>query len=440
MNLQRMRQLAGLPASKQLTEGVSAIPGIGPSAGRGTESDMQTSGTVGRDEAYGEFDASQDQPTEEGIELGDDNDTVPSYYVVDGDDYKIMSGPYTKDEYPDIKRYMKTKRWFDPNIHTIEFGIEDDGVFMPAEGWGDDDVREDDLDDIEFDQLHPGLEEMSPETISGYMKGAADDMRHTNVSIQNARDFRKEMPDKEADWADEEDFLQRHLTKRTKGVATAATKMARVNEGATACDMEGINDMNDMRKLINLMEGITAVPGTGRIVNEEIDTRYVEELTAMLSAGEISYEEFRDKLDSADYTDYSMRQGENGMMGADTPAGHRADMYNRDQEAGERTDGLDDEGYEDEDEDEDETDYERSHVPGRNVSEDLQNGYGEEKYADGADTPAGHRADMYNRSVGPSGARHGDNPEQKKMEVTETHKELVYAYRNFLKESKVTKK
>jgi hypothetical protein len=66
----------------------------------------------------------------------------------------------------------------------------------------------------------------------------------------------------------------------------------------------------------------------------------------------------------------------------------------------------------------------------------LQNGYddincanGDDYFPNGADSPVV-------RSTGPSGARQGDNPEQKKMQVAETHKELVYAYRNFLKESK----
>ena len=68
---------------------------------------------------------------------------------------------------------------------------------------------------------------------------------------------------------------------------------------------------------------------------------------------------------------------------------------------------------------------------------DLNNGYEDRHYAvgddyfpDGADSPVVDE-------VGPSGARQGDNPEQKKMQVaTESvHRELVYEYRKFLKES-----
>lgn len=70
-----------------------------------------------------------------------------------------------------------------------------------------------------------------------------------------------------------------------------------------------------------------------------------------------------------------------------------------------------------------------------NIKEDINNGYknvkhvnGEDFFPNGADSPVV-------KKVGPSGARQGDNPEQKSMQVSEEHKELVYAYRKFLKES-----
>jgi hypothetical protein len=66
---------------------------------------------------------------------------------------------------------------------------------------------------------------------------------------------------------------------------------------------------------------------------------------------------------------------------------------------------------------------------------DLNNGYDDiqfmaagDFFPDGADSPVVS-------STGASGARQGDNDEQKKMAVAETHKELVYNYRKFLKES-----
>ena len=72
----------------------------------------------------------------------------------------------------------------------------------------------------------------------------------------------------------------------------------------------------------------------------------------------------------------------------------------------------------------------------RNIKEDLNNGYKDVKDASGQDFfPNGADSPVV-KKVGPSGARQGDNPEQKSMQVSEEHKELVYAYRKFLKESK----
>lgn len=67
------------------------------------------------------------------------------------------------------------------------------------------------------------------------------------------------------------------------------------------------------------------------------------------------------------------------------------------------------------------------------LEEGLDNGYktrevsGSDFFPDGADGPVVAK-------VGPSGAKQGDNPEQKKMQIDEVHREMVYQYRKFLKE------
>jgi len=74
-------------------------------------------------------------------------------------------------------------------------------------------------------------------------------------------------------------------------------------------------------------------------------------------------------------------------------------------------------------------------MSGNLLPEDINNGYDDIEVADGQDFfPNGADSPVV-KKVGPSGARQGDNPEQKKMQVAETHKELVYNYRKFLKES-----
>jgi hypothetical protein len=71
---------------------------------------------------------------------------------------------------------------------------------------------------------------------------------------------------------------------------------------------------------------------------------------------------------------------------------------------------------------------------------DIQNGYDDVHVADGNDYfPNGADGPVV-KAVGPSGARQGDNPEQKKMQIAEVHKELVYSYRSFLGESAKPKK
>lgn len=66
------------------------------------------------------------------------------------------------------------------------------------------------------------------------------------------------------------------------------------------------------------------------VAGGEVDPESVQALTAKLSSGEITYEDFKRELESLEHTDYSMRQGEMGMIDGDTPAGHRA--WDRDQD------------------------------------------------------------------------------------------------------------
>lgn len=73
-------------------------------------------------------------------------------------------------------------------------------------------------------------------------------------------------------------------------------------------------------------------------------------------------------------------------------------------------------------------------IKNKGLEEGLDNGYktrevcGSDFFPDGADSPVVDK-------VGPSGAKQGDNPEQKRMMVAELHKDLVYKYRKFLNES-----
>lgn len=73
------------------------------------------------------------------------------------------------------------------------------------------------------------------------------------------------------------------------------------------------------------------------------------------------------------------------------------------------------------------------------MEEDINNGYKKRRIVDGQDFfPNGADGPVVDKT-GPSAAKQGDNPEQKKMQVAETHKELVYSYRKYLKESTPSK-
>ena len=332
-----------------------------------------------------------------------------------------------------------------------------------------------------------------------------------------------------------------------------------------------MNELDRMKKLAGILtESVMAVPGVGQESNEidEMFDKLSEELDPSeeslihrYMAGEIDREEFMQQMDSFAATDHSMRQGEMGMQGDDTPQGNRAwdreqadwagmdepddeyddvemdeaapveekappgmedmvmklkkqypgheekafatawSIYNKKngkteesgvemeeagddlstviQQKGERAqelmsgmveadqavdiicDELTQEGYGpdeitsiidgiaeqmgkpvgydagtsgDIDLNAPEEMFEEAD---EQVDEafDLNNGYDDiqfmkagDFFPDGADSPV-------TASTGAAGAKQGDNPEQKKMAVAETHKELVYNYRKFLKES-----
>lgn len=205
-------------------------------------------------------------------------------------------------------------------------------------------------------------------------------------------------------------------------------------------------------------------PITGRTINlgENVSSDSVSELAAKLASGELTYAEFRDELDSLEQTDYSMRQGEMGNPDFrddqnwekersewELDDDFNTDEYDIDENTDESEDDLTDDeidNAEGSDEFGDLNDFasdyspnpnlhEDDEVPDEEIDEDLNNGYTDVDYADGDDYfPNGADGSVV-RATGPSGARQGDNPEQKKMQVAETHKELVQRYRKFLKES-----
>jgi hypothetical protein len=140
-----------------------------------------------------------------------------------------------------------------------------------------------------------------------------------------------------------------------------------------------------------------------------------DEIDEIASAIEAQYGAQED-----DFTDWSMRQGEMGLEEA-----HVDSCRQTNPAVARKACKM-----------EEETDDAQASGEVDDLEEDLQNGYDDKHFASGNDYfPNGADGPVV-KKVGPSGARQGDNPEQKKMQVDEVHKELVYGYRAFLGESK----
>ena len=265
MNLQRIRQLAGI----KLNESIEAVPAIG-----GSESDMQTAGTVGRDQAYAAYDASQTPATEE-IELGNDADTDLGWYIIRATDGAIAAGPYKSS--PHARRDAERKAWYlaNRNNYDVAYGFDDNGYFVDA------DLNEnvDDEDDW--------AERLSQE----YEK---------NKGLEDGSEFDPKLDPNPRPQLTEQKLSRPHMLDRIKKLA-------------------GI-----------LAEGLD--PSEDSLID-----RY--------KSGELSREEFMQEMDSIAATDASMRQGEMGMQGDDTPQGNRA--WHREQDDWAGMDDQEDD-YEDE--------------------------------------------------------------------------------------------
>jgi hypothetical protein len=148
---------------------------------------------------------------------------------------------------------------------------------------------------------------------------------------------------------------------------------------------------------------------------EGLDAAEIDEIASAIEAQYGAQED--------DFTDWSMRQGEMGLEEAHVDSCRQSNpaVARKACKMEEDSEDLDDAQIDGEE-------------PGE-IDEDLQNGYNDKHVASGNDYfPNGADGPVV-KKVGPSGARQGDNPEQKKMQVDEVHKELVYGYRAFLGES-----
>lgn len=375
MNLQRMKQLAGI----KLNESVVAIPGVG----QGSESGMQTAGTVGRNQDYAAYDASQ-QPATESRTL----------------DEKSTS--------------EKQARFMAAAAHNPAFakraGI-DAGVAK------------------EFNQADTGTSQLSNamkhNTEEACMDEAYGDFRQHYQDANKPSTFNpsREQAPKQADFGDHpimavtdrvHDAINNAIAKRqAKKTPTEEGEMFHPDHDAVhgAMSDSDYNQHQEMQQ--DAREAFNDYVRGYLTKHYSEDSRFSDdEVSEVATAMGCDESEVWQAMEDMGLLDSSDREpGEGGP-----------DNYMGDAEALASAGHGSNEDYGDFDE-----------------ALDLSNGYGgtkadgEDFFPDGADSPVVD-------NVGPSGSRQGDNPEQKKMQVAEVHKELVYGYRNYLKESALTAK
>lgn len=367
-----MRQLLNL------MENVMAVPGMGQVGG--SESDMQTAGTVGRNASYAEFDSAQGQATEESAS---------------GSDVA---------EYTTRLQALIAKKWAD-RAQGISFN---------------DSERE---YSIGYDQLLRDMPQAHNEYVAAQNSKlwAGNDWKRDDKSARSAvaeeappgmedvvMSLKKEYPDDHSKafataWSI---YNKKHGKANESVPAVLSCQQTNPASADVACAMEESRmtdyDLDFIRQSLNrnyelatsedeLKRMVAGETGYGN--NPEFDNAFASMLDHFLNGDDTSF----DHMGPDDFSDDA---------DALASAGHGSD-----------------EDYGD--------------FP---MDEDIQNGYNDVEAASGIDFfPNGADSPVVS-NVGPSGARQGDNPEQKKMQVAETHKELVYAYRKFLSESANTAK
>ena len=420
MNLQRMQQLAGI----KLTESVSAIPGIGKIEEKSTspaQAKMMAAIAHGWKKPGGEgpsksvakefnkadtgtkqLSKAMKHKTEESIELGDNTLGEPGWYIVNGQG-AVSSGPYQSEQ--EARSDSGRMRWFN-HTDSILHGVEDeDGNFVEAdmdESAGD--YRQNYMDANKPSKHEPSQHQRPKQTPwSVDPIAAATDRIYDKFSSKKPEDNLGEAPDE----IDNDEWMD------------------------SGADQDRSQD-----------------PYYNWNNNTDRDQQRRDD-------GEMDEGPSIDDLfDKEHCTDYSMRQGEMGNPNM------RSDMAPHDDRS-----GVDDREFDDEEEffeegpDSRTTARLRKEVSDRKWAEhaksdqrdkdaeqkksedkveedfDLNNGYGDINDASGNDYfPNGADSPVV-KTTGSSGARQGDNPEQKKVQIAEVHKELVYGYRNYLRES-----
>lgn len=414
-DLNRIKQLAGI-----LTESAMAVPGIDEMMDHNetdtfeSEADMQTVATNGVNNADAEFDAAQPQVTEEYDHVGFIKQSIADNHPVAMSDDQLkkkvgIETGYGKD--PRFDEYFKKAfdSFYGLDIHWGDADNEDDGYtdYTMRQGeMGNPDKMFNNESMMENSELE-GIIQQSTDRLSDMLNSFVNYSQAVNTLVQelqgagHSKENIEEILNGVNAWFDEGGADATNDNEGDGHCHTCDGTGEGQYDGArcSACggsgvlhshDSEDFNEPNDFDE--RMEEGIElGDPSLGMPAYYIINGH-----TSAVSAG--PFNSYGEAISSS--------EAKRLIMG-----GSHVIEYGMEDEDGQFT------------------------PADINESFDLNNGYDDIKFMnpgdffpDGADSPV-------TSATGPSGALQGDNDEQKKMAVAEAHKELVYNYRKFLKES-----
>lgn len=398
--MKNMRQLINL------MEGVMAVPGVGaqPGGAGGAEADMQTAGTAARNSAYAAYDASQGQATES---VGNDDESRgPKYFAmmarVQQRVQELLAAGDKKGAEMMARQEAEVKKMYPSDAERNAPRGNDPWAGNDWQSLGGNRSAVD--------------EKSTSEKQARFMAAAAHDpafAKKTGMDSSVAKEFNQ------ADKGTEQlSKAMKHknecsmMEEPESPPQVVSCNQSNPANADKACAMENMEQQYspEVQQAMADMENMTKAPFY--MEPEDAFDRIIKELSPE------GAQEFRDVLNAAGQ--WEVDNMDDSIPTGDEPGG--PDWPERDLN-GVRAGPPEDYNAKDYGSDAMEEAF------------DLQNGYDDINDASGNDYfPSGADSPVV-KDTGPSGARQGDNPEQKKMQVDEVHKELVYGYRNFLKES-----
>ena len=423
MNLQRMKQLAGI----KLTEGVMAIPGIGTNS----ESDMQTAGTVGRNQDYAAYDASQQPATE--------SKTLDEKSTSEKQARTMAAAAHN----PEFAKKVGIKQGVAKEFNKADTGTKQLSNAMKEE------VKKSEIPAVQRKAAQPqgdwkvstgDLKKENP-TNKEWLANRAKEVGIAEGSFSNYSDVDAEimnMLQSSSDaFGDQEETLveiSRYLRDQGLDNDEVLSIMDSIENYLHDEDMRDNMDDGEPHGSDDMSDDADALASAGHGSDEDYgdygDYDPMDENTDGIidrAKNDVGIDDLFDEVDEIvddeDEYDNTCRTcdgtGEGMYDGASCRSCGGSGVEKRER---------------DPDDFDEPDDYFEPYDGPFEEAIDLNNGYGGTKgdgqdyFPDGADGPVV-------KNAGPSGARYGDNPEQKKMQVAEVHKELVYGYRDYLKES-----